>query len=181
MRALLTVLTILSLCLNNGVIREEMAQNDARVLAWQSMTDEQRAEANIEYKAAITGYTVEEFELLSRCIESESNRQFDEEGYRCRLYIALTIINRVNSSSFPNNVIDVIQQPGQFSVYASGAIYTVEPTKLSDLAIIEARQMIAEGNAPNILYFNCVGYNYSGVCTPYAYVGGNYFMTIEEG
>lgn len=169
-----------ALLFSGPVYASETRQNDALVRAWLSMTEEQRLDAGIEYKCAITGYTVEEFELLSRCVEAESNRQFTEEGYRCRLFVALTIINRVNSSSFPDTITGVISQCGQFSVYSSGAIYQVERTDFSDMAIIEARQMIADGAAPNVLYFNCVGYNYPGYCVPYDCIGGNYFMTVEE-
>ena len=178
-KIIIAALTI-SLLFSTPARASEMRQNDALVRAWSSMTYEQQATAGIEYKCAVTGYTTEEFELLSRTVEAESNRQFTEEGYRCRLYVALTIINRINSEAFPNTITGVISQCGQFSVYSSGAIYQVERTDFSDMAIIEARQMIADGVAPNVLYFNCVGYNYPGYCVPFDCIGGNYFMTVEE-
>ena len=177
---LLSVLLGLVLSFNGIVNGEELPQNDARARAWQSMTAEQREDASVEYYAAITGYTVEEFDLLSRCVECESNREFTEEGFMCRVYVALTIINRVNNDSFPNDIEGVISQAGQFSVYSSGAIWRTDRTTYSDMAILKAREMIATGDAPNILYFNCIGYNYPSICVPFDCVGGNYFMTVEE-
>ena len=180
MKKIIVTTIITALLFATPLRAAETPQNDALVRAWQSMSYEQQAAANIAYKSAVTGYTEAEFDLLSRCVEAESNRQFTEEGYRCRLFIAITIINRINSSAFPNSVQAVISQAGQFSVYSSGAVYQVSRTELSDMAIIEARQMIAAGEAPNVLYFNCVGYNYPGYCVPYDYIGGNYFMTVSE-
>lgn len=180
MNKTLSLILGLSLAFNIALYSSRTAQNEARVRAWQSMTDEQREGADIEYYAAVTGYTVEEFDLLSRCVECESNREFTEEGFICRVFVALTIINRVNNSSFPDTIEEVISQSGQFSVYSSGAIWRTERTTYSDTAILKAREMLAAGDAPNVLYFNCIGYNYPNVCTPYDCIGGNYFMTVEE-
>ena len=117
---------------------------------------------------------VDEFILLSSIVEAESNRsQTDNEG---RIMIAICIINRVNSDRFPNTITEVISQSGQFSTcrrHSDGTYYSVtDRTDLSDQAVIEAVRRIEEGEAPAVLWFNCIGYNYG---TPYACVGGNYF------
>jgi hypothetical protein len=118
---------------------------------------------------------IDEFILLSSIVEAESNRsQTDNEG---RIMIAICIMNRVKSDRFPNTITGVIGQSGQFSTcrrHSDGSLYSVtERSDLSDMAVIEAVQRIEAGEAPAVLWFNCIGYNSWG--TPYAYVGGNYF------
>lgn len=145
----------------------------AKARAWLSMTEAQRLEADIEYKAAACGLSVETFDLLSRTIEAESDRSENFEG---RVLIALTILNRVDSASFPASIEDVIYQSGQFEVVSNGMIYSVGRTSLSDAAIIEAQKRIAEGIAPRVMYFNATNYAYG---EPYGYEGGNYFVTTN--
>lgn len=141
--------------------------------AWFSMTDEQRYNAPVEYKARACGLSVDEFILLSSVVEAESNRG---ESIAGRVLIAETILNRVNNSEiFPDNIHDVCYQAGQFSVISSGAAFNVGRTDLSDWAVITALREIADGSAPNVLFFNCVGYAY-GYGMPYGYVDGNYFI-----
>lgn len=145
----------------------------AKTRAWLSMTEAQRLEADIEYKAAACGLSVETFDLFSRVIEAESDRSENFEG---RVLIALTILNRVDSASFPASIENVIYQAGQFEVVANGMIYSVGRTALSDAAIIEAQRRIAEGIAPRVMYFNATNYAYG---EPYGYEGGNYFVTTN--
>lgn len=64
-----------------------------------------------------------------------------------------------------------------FTTVVNGRSIT-ERTELSDEAVIQAIREIESGTAPEVLFFNCIGYNYG---TPYGYVDGNYFMTYEEG
>lgn len=120
---------------------------------------------------------VDEFILLSSIVEAESNRsQTDNEG---RIMIAICILNRVNDNTgrFGEGITGVISQSGQFSTCrraSDGSYYSVtERTDLSDQAVIEAVRRIEAGEAPAVLWFNCIGYNSWG--TPYACVGGNYF------
>ena len=163
MRIIIIFLTVLSILFTP----EEWAMD--RV--WEYMTDEQRYEAPIEYKARAVRMSVEEFDLFSRTIEAESDRSSNLEG---RVLIAEVILNRVNSNSFPDTITNVCTQSGQFQVVYEGTIWTVERTNLSDWAIIEASRRINAGLAPNVLYFNNSGYAYG---TPYCYEGGNYFVT----
>lgn len=170
MKSLIAIVTAAAfLCCSTS----ETAQNDARMRAWLSMTEQQRFEAPIEYKAAACGYTISEFDLLSRTIEAESDRTNNFEG---RVLICLVILNRVNDNSgrFPNDIENVINQPGQFSVVASGAIWSVGRTNLSDAAIFEARRRITAGTAPNVLFFNNSCFQYGDA---YCVEGGNYFVT----
>ena len=138
---------------------------------WNSMSDEQRYEASIELKARAVGLSVEEFRFFSSVVEAESDRGSGMEG---RILIALTIYNRQESESFPDTISGVLNQSGQFSVVSSGACWSVGRTNRSDWAIIEAHRRLASGDAPHVMFFNCIGYN--GGFEAYDYVDGNYFM-----
>lgn len=129
---------------------------------------------SIEERAALAYMTVEEFELISSVTEAESNRcQDSTEGRR---YIALCILCRVMDTRFPDTITGVLTQSGQFSTVRGGHSVT-NRTDLSDRAVIEAVQWIHSGEEyPWLLFFNCRGYNGG---TPYAQIGGNYFMTME--
>ena len=129
---------------------------------------------SIEERAALAYMTVEEFELISSVTEAESNRcQDSTEGRR---YIALCILCRVMDTRFPDTIMGVLTQSGQFSTVRGGHSVT-NRTDLSDRAVIEAVQWIHSGEEyPWVLYFNCRGYNGG---TAYACIGGNYFMTME--
>lgn len=123
------------------------------------------------------GLSESEFILFSSVVEAESNRQAPAEGELTtegRVYIAVTIINRVNDSRFPSTVEGVLTQRGQFSTVRNGQSVT-NRTAYSDEAVIAAYEWIEQGDAPECLFFNCRGY-FSGR-EPVAYVGGNYFSS----
>lgn len=166
------MIEVISIFLACVVFATETGEDWAKDRAWLAMTDEQRYEAPIELKARAVGLTEDEFDLMSRVVEAESDRSDNLEG---RVLIALVLFNRVASASFPDNIESVCTQSGQFEVVSNGAIWSVGRTNLSDYAIIEAHRRIAEDLAPNVMYFNNSGYNYG---TPYCYEGGNYFVTV---
>lgn len=130
----------------------------------------------IEERAASVGLSIEEFTLFSGIVEAESNRSTngDLEG---RIMIALTIWNRLHDTRFPSDSItSVIAQRGQFSTYRrSSGTSCVSGTVYSDEAIIRAYEWIQSGEEyPEVLFFNCRGYNMGEAAGLY---GGNYFMT----
>lgn len=128
---------------------------------------------SLEERAEAAGMTVEEFMLISGVVEAESNRSAGStEG---RVMIALTILNRVNDPRFPDSIEGVLTQQGQFSTVRNGCSVTPR-SDLSDMAVIEAVEWLEAGDAPEVLFFNCVGYNCG---EPYGYIGGNFFMTLE--
>lgn len=130
---------------------------------------------SVEDYAEQVGLTADEFELFSAVVEAESNRQAPNEGELTtegRIYIALTIWNRVNDPRWPETVTGVLTQRGQFSTVRGGHSVT-NRTQYSDIAVVEAYEWIQQGDAPNVQFFNCRGY-FSGV-EPCALVDGNYF------
>lgn len=64
--------------------------------------------------------TSENLELLAAIIQCEA----DGEPYEGKLAVGSVVMNRVHSSSFPNTVMGVIYQAGQFSPVASGRFAT---------------------------------------------------------
>lgn len=157
-----------------SVMGGESAEEWAIDRQWNSMTEEQRYEASVEVKARAVGLSEEEFIFFSSVVEAESDRGYSEESMENRVLIALTIYNRQDSEEFPDTISGVLSQSGQFSVVSNGRAVSVGRTEMSDWAIIEAHRRIAEGDAPHVMFFNCVGF-ISGY-EPYGCVGDNYFM-----
>lgn len=126
-------------------------------------------------RAQMCGLDMESFTIFSDVVESESNRQ--QGDITGRVYIALTIWNRVYSENWPDTVIEVLTQSGQFStVYGSAGNYhaAASRTDLSDEAVVVAYNWIHSGEEyPEVIFFNCRGY-FSGV-PAYGEYGGNYF------
>lgn len=120
----------------------------------------------------LAGMTEEEFYFISSVVEAESDRSESLDG---RILIAETILNRVNSPSFPDTIPEVLQQAGQFTTVVNGRSI-VERTELSDEAVIIAVREVEAGTAPSVMYFNSIGFN--GYGTPYGSgsIDGNYFM-----
>lgn len=127
----------------------------------------------LEERAASVGLSVEDFELMSDVVEAESNRSTDGD-LTGRIYIALTIFNRVEDERFNcNSVREVLTAPGQFSTVRNGQCRCCDRTDYSDQAIIEAYEWIQQGDAPEVLFFNCRGF-FSGR-EAVGEFGGNYF------
>lgn len=161
---------IIAAILAAAILNAETAQEWQADRAWFSMTEEQRMEAPTELKARAVGLTTDEFDLMSRVVEAESDRSNSIEG---RILIALVIFNRVEDGRFEDGITEVCCEDGQFEVVENGTIWSVGRTELSDWAIIEAHQWLAEGDAPAVMYFNNSGYSYGQA---YGYVDGNYFV-----
>ena len=142
------------------------------MVLWGTLSEEQQLNAPVQTKAWVVGLSEDDYCLFSAVVEAESDRSDNFEG---RVLIAETIWNRTYSSNWPGSVRKCITQDGQFQVYYQGTYQSVGRTELSDMAIIEAYKRISEGEAPTVIYFNCLGYNHLG--TPYCYEGGNYFET----
>lgn len=61
-----------------------------------------------------------EIDLLARLVRAEALG----EPYQGKVAVAVVVLNRVESSQFPNSISSVIYQPGQFSPVNSGSINT---------------------------------------------------------
>lgn len=85
-------------------------------------------------------------EYLARCVEAEAGDQ-SELGKRLVIDV---ILNRVDSSKFPNTIEDVINQPYQFSVVLNNSINEVTPAENTYQLI--AQELESRENT-EVLYF----------------------------
>lgn len=85
--------------------------------------------------------TAEDLELLAAIIQCEA----DGEPYEGKLAVGSVVMNRVASSSFPNTVVGVIYQAGQFSPVASGR-FAARLAAGSNSTCRQAAQEVLNGN-----------------------------------
>lgn len=93
----------------------------------------------------------ESTEILCRIVEAEAGNE-DEKG---RMLIANVVMNRVESSRFPNTVKGVVFQKGggiyQFSPVANGSYYRVKVSEETKTAVEKVLQ--GEDESQGALYF----------------------------
>lgn len=95
--------------------------------------------------------TDQDVDVLARLIYWEAGNQ-DEYGKRL---VADTVLNRAadQTGRFPDNIVDVIYQPGQFSVVE--LLYTADPPEECYRIALEEMTDQADWS---VLWFNCGGY-----------------------
>lgn len=133
------------------------------------------SEISVEARASELGLEFSEFVLFSSVVEAESDRS---ESLTGRILIAEVILNRLNDPRFGcETITEVLTAPGQFSTVINGQSITSR-TDLSDEAVRIALSEVEAGTAPEVLFFNCRGFNYG---QPYGDgpIDGNYFMTLD--
>lgn len=105
-------------------------------------------------------------EYLACCVQAEAGNQ-PEKGKRL---VVDVILNRVDSSKFPNDIRAVIEASGQFGVVRNGSINRVEPS--SDVWQIVTEELKSRTNS-EVLYFRAGKYPSSG--KPMFQIGDHYF------
>ena len=75
----------------------------------------------------------EDVDLISRVVMAEA----EDEPYEGKIYVVDTILNRVDSKHFPNNVHDVIYQKDQFTSMWNGRYNRCQSSKDLDKMIQE--------------------------------------------
>ncbi|MEQ2525426.1 cell wall hydrolase [Bacillaceae bacterium CLA-AA-H227] len=103
---------------------------------------------NIGQKITIpaSSITTSEKDLLARLVEAEAKG----ESYAGKVAVATVILNRVDSSLFPNTVNGVIYQSGQFTPVSNGSIKQAA-SSTSKKAVNEALAFRGQGSGS--LYF----------------------------
>ncbi|WP_449622795.1 cell wall hydrolase [Robertmurraya sp. Marseille-Q9965] len=103
---------------------------------------------NIGQKITIpaSSITTSEKDLLARLVEAEAKG----ESYAGKVAVATVILNRVDSSLFPNTVNGVINQAGQFTPVSNGTIKQAA-SNTSKKAVNEALAFRGQGSGS--LYF----------------------------
>lgn len=122
------------------VAKEERKQADKK-------SNEERSQADRQDKAPQQQTEVNEsIHLLAQAVQAEANG----EPYVGMVGVAEVILNRVNSSKFPNSVEGVIYQQGQFQVVANGTINNT-PSQKAKKAVQEA--LNGSNRTGNALFF----------------------------
>lgn len=126
-------------------------ETETYYMIWQMCeTESQQLAASDLVKCAATPLSIEEFRFMAQVVEAESDRSSSREGKRL---IACVIINRAyQENGWPNSVTEVLTQSGQFAVVSCGRC-SVTATDSSELAIVEAFDMVASGEVPENLLF----------------------------
>ena len=110
-------------------------------------------------------HAMDEFEYLTKCVQAEAGNQ-DEHGKRL---VAAVILNRVNDDRFPDNIVDVINAPHQFSVVSNGMIKRVD---VDNETIVACQMEMIERTDIEIIYFN----NSKNVSGRYCYKYGDHYF-----
>lgn len=131
--------------------RQEALQRQAEEKAWKEAQQKKKSSSSKNSKPVKVGSTKinsHERDLLERLVEAEARG----EPYEGKLAVATVVMNRVNSSQFPNSIHNVIHQKNQFSPVANGSI----KKKASSDSKRAVKQVIDEGYrsfGPEVVYF----------------------------
>ena len=109
------------------------------------------APASAESEETVTAASSDDLSLLAAIIYCEAGNQ-SREG---KVAVGAVVLNRVASSSFPNNIHDVIYQSGQFTPAYSGSLASALAGGVPG-DCVEAAQAALNGENPvgGALYFN---------------------------
>ena len=109
---------------------------------------------------------IDSLEILAKCVEAEAGNQ-DLVGKRL---VVDVILNRVDSDRFPDDIISVISQENQFTVWSNGMLQKAKPTEETFEAI---RLELDKRTDSEIMFFTAKHYN--KYCIP-AYVHGDHYF-----
>ena len=112
-----------------------------------------------EYLGIQDNLTYDNLLLLAKIIHAEAGSSWLTEEHR--QLVASVVINRVNSSEFPNTIYDVIHQRGQYSSAGTKYFNSLKPSKA---CVFSALKVLANGSiAPKDVVFQAGFKQGSGV------------------
>lgn len=129
-------------------LEKQKAKEDAARLEEIRRQEEEQRTAQKEQKVKVIPAEGDEA-LLAAIIECEAG----SESYEGKLAVGSVVMNRVASSSFPNTVVGVIYQSGQFSPVASGRFATVLARGAGSSSVKAAKEVLAGKRTIDALYF----------------------------
>ena len=131
---------------------ERRAAEEAERIAREKAEAEAAAAAQAEAEAAQQA----EKELLASLIFCEAGNQ----PYEGQVAVGAVVMNRINSSSYPDTMEEVIYQSGQFSPAMSGWLDRVRANQSYTEAAMQAAEDALAGSNPigDCLYFSVGGY-----------------------
>jgi N-acetylmuramoyl-L-alanine amidase len=89
-----------------------------------------------------------EKDLLARLVRAEAQG----EPYAGKVAVARVVLNRVESSQFPNTIKGVIYQSGQFSPVSNGSI--TKPASSEDFRVVEDALSIGGSASGSLFFYN---------------------------
>lgn len=95
-----------------------------------------------------TGYSQNDIKLMANAVHGEARG----EPYVGKVAVAAVIINRVESSTFPNSVSDVIFEPRAFTAVSDGQIWLTPDDSAKEAVMDAMNGWDPSGNA--LYYFN---------------------------
>lgn len=128
-----------------SLITEAMANGDYnQAKAYDELRTQKKEQLGIN-----DNFTFDNLLLLSKIVHCEAGSSWLTEEHR--QLVASVVINRVNSSEFPNSIYNVIYQPGQYSPVGSGWIYSVVPSRA---CVLSASKILAYGSIapPDVVF-----------------------------
>lgn len=125
-------------------LEKQKAEEDAKRLA---EIKAREAEENLKDKIVVPQAGDEA--LLAALIQCEA----EGESYEGKLAVGSVVMNRVASSYFPNTVVGVIYQSGQFSPVASGRFATVLGKGANSTCVQAAKEVLGGVRTLSCLYF----------------------------
>ena len=141
----------------NQIVEQEIARQMEREKASEEtkkLIDESQAETSSpvveeenSLSTTISKIASEDLQLLAKVTYAEAGNQTLEQ----QLAVAATILNRVESESFPNTIQEVISQKGQFSSVKGGTVMAFgKPVEFSEVpeSCVEAAERALAGEDP---------------------------------
>lgn len=111
-------------------------------------------------------FTIEELELLSRVVQLEAGGEIREGKYAT----TETILNRVISTKYPNTLLGVLSQKGQFGTWKNVASTKATPT----VDTYESVFMVVTGQT-NVLGFDRTKFNNQPIGTDPIKIDNQYY------
>ncbi|SDQ54024.1 N-acetylmuramoyl-L-alanine amidase [Virgibacillus subterraneus] len=128
--------------------KEEKQQNTNNKNNQQGANNNQQTKAEPTAVNVPQGYSQNDIQLMANAVHGESRG----ESYVGQVAVAAVILNRVESSTFPNTVSGVVFEPRAFTAVADGQIW-LTPNEQAKEAVLDAvNGWDPSGNA--IYYFN---------------------------
>ena len=112
--------------------------------------------------------------MLAATIQAEA----DNQSYEGKLAVGSVIMNRVNSSKFPNTISGVITQTNQFASYSSGMVSAIMAKGPNDTCKSIAQEVINGKRNGNWLFFMTKAYADKFGITGYTQIGDHVFFLI---
>jgi N-acetylmuramoyl-L-alanine amidase len=92
--------------------------------------------------------TASEIDLMARLVRAEA----ESEPYAGKVAVAYVVLNRVDSSQFPNTIEGVIYQSGQFSPVSNGEIN--KPYDADSLRAVKEALSADRSNSQSLFFYN---------------------------